>query len=498
MKATVAHVQKRIVVKKNSYKGIDSYDIDNNYPDRVRDIVDNSGMGTTCVNLYHSFLVGDGFENTNFAKAKINRHGLTPDRLLWLLMENEAYFSGFAVHFNYNALFEKSEINFHPISTIRFTNKDSKYFGKYAVYKDWGCRTIEDNWVNYIDKYDPRPEIIEKQVEAAGGFNYYKGQILYVSNRDLLYPKAIYDAVLEDMQTDSKTKTFKYRNVSNNFHASQIIVTSKTENPDNAGEKSNEGRGRRDREVNSTVQAIQDFVGEETAGSVMLLEKESPDQEFDIKKVDIQNVDQLYEWSENSTRDNIRQSFLIPPPLLMNQAAKIGNTQELIDSNAVFNDTTKKKRTFVEEVFREIFTNFKDNVNPEDNYYIMPTPPIKKDNSESNKQVLEIIKDATLSPEQKKDILVLLHEMPEEDAEKLTRVLEDKSKEGGVERDPTQLFNGIQTTSMIGVVDAYKANRLTADEAKAILRISFRLNDEELNQVIGNATTNNSTTDSGL
>lgn len=67
---------------------------------------------------------------------------------------------------------------------------------------------------------------------------------------------------------------------------------------------------------------------------------------------------------------------------------------------------------------------------------------------------------------------------------------------GGVERDPTQLFNGIQTTSMIGVVDAFKAGRLSNDEAKAILRISFRLNEDELNQVIGNGTNNNQGTDS--
>lgn len=422
MKATLSHTEKRIVVKKNGFNGIDSYDLDNNYPQRVRDIADNSGMATTCIKLYHSFLYGKGFQNVEFAKAKINRHRLTPDKLLLLNSENYSYNGGFAVHVNYNALYEKSEVNFHPFQTIRFTNQDSKQYGKYAVYKDWGERNIDANKVNYINKYNPDPNIISNEVDAAGGFNYYKGQIYYVSNRLLQYAKAVYDAVLEDMQSDSKTKGFKYRAITNNFHASHILKTTKGESPD--GDKDiieSGGRRRRDREQNAMVDSLEKFQGNDDAMNIMHVELETPDQLFDLVKVDQQQADGLYQYTESSVRDNIRQSFLIPSILLMQQPGRLGATQEFIDATNYYNLITESERLLFEEVYREVFSNFKDKINKEEDYFIIPKSSIKKNDSQRNQQIMDILKDVSLSPEQKREILVLMHEVPEEDAEKLTK-----------------------------------------------------------------------------
>lgn len=498
MKATLSEIEPRIVVKTYNYTGIDSYDTDNNYPQRVKDIADNSGMGTSCIGLYKSFLYGKGFQNTDFAKAIINRHKLTPDKLLNICLEDMAYYEGFALHVNYNALFEVSEVNYQPLDQVRFTNKDSKEFGKYAIYRDWGCRNIDDKWVNYIDKYNPDPNIISNQVDKAGGFNSYKGQIFYVSNRLLKYPKASYDAVLEDMQTDSQSKTYKYRNVKTGFLASHMIITNKSED---TGPDENEDRGyskRRNRESNQFDDTIKSFQGADNAGKIIRIEKETPDQLFDIQKIEQQNGDRQFEFTEGSTRDNIRQAFLIPSILLMQQPGRLGTTTEFIDGTNYYNSVTEPKRLVVEQVFREVFSNFKETINADDNYFIAPKSPMKKNDPTNNTQIMNVLKDVSMSPEQKRDILVVLHEMPQEDADKLTSSLAVKDDPGGVERDPTQLFNGIQTTSMIAVVDAVKTGKLEPDEAKAILRISFRLNEEELNQVIGNGTNNNQRTDSGV
>lgn len=422
MKATVSKIDKRITVVANKVPGIDSYDIDNNYPVRVRDIADNSGMGSSCLDIYKSFLYGNGFEEVEFAKAPINRRGLTPDQLLNLNIDDFAYTGGFAIHVNYNALYEKSEINYHPVSTIRFTNKDSKHFGKYAVYKDWGIRNIDEKFISFIDTYDPRPEVVSKQVEAAGGFNYYKGQILYVSNRYLQYPKAIYDAVLEDMQTDSKSKTYKYRNVTNNFLASHMLVTTKTEGNDPEGEQANNGvPRRRARETNALVDTLTDFQGGENAGQIMHVEKETPDQLFELVKIDQQNGDRTFEFTEGSVQDNIRKRFIMPSILLQQQAQGIGETNEFINAHNYYNRITKNPRLMLEEAYRKVFENFKDPINTESNYYIIPLESMKKNDAQKNKDIMEVLKDQTLSPEQKEAILIKLYEVPEEDAKELTK-----------------------------------------------------------------------------
>lgn len=478
MKSTLSRTEPRITVRK--IDGIDGYDIDNNYPKRVRDIVDNSGMGSTCLEMYIDHINGQGFENTDFAKAPINRDGLTPDELLGLICNDIGYIGGFCVHVNYNANFQFSEINYQCVDYLRFVNdRDKAHYGMYASYQDWCQRSIDKNKIIFIDKFNPDPNIIMKQVENVGGWNNYKGQILYFSNRLYQYPKAVYDAVLEDMQTDSKTKTFKQRNVTNSFLASHILFTDKFE--------STESDGRRNSEVDNFINNLRDFQGSEEAMKIMHVEKDTPDQTFELQKVEQQNGDTLFQQTENSVQNAIRKRFKIPSILLQEQASRLGATQEFIDATRYYNKITKKERLIIENVFRKLFSNFHEQINADDNYYILPQDPLERDDVERKNQIVQIVKDPTLTDFQKIEILVSLYGVPNEDAVKyINSGQENGGADKGSERDPNQLFNGIQTTSMITVVDAFKAGRLTSDEAKAILRISFRLNEEELNQVIGN------------
>ena len=60
-------------------------------------------------------------------------------------------------------------------------------FTKIALHPDWGRRNLlSRRWrredIDFIDLYNPDPEVIEQQVTAAGGWENYKGQIFYYSN----------------------------------------------------------------------------------------------------------------------------------------------------------------------------------------------------------------------------------------------------------------------------------------------------------------------------
>lgn len=416
MKATVTkYTEPRLSIPKRSYRGVVPYDIDNNYPLRVRDIVQNSGMGKTCVGKYRKFIFGEGFSDPNFANTIINKARLTPNKLLNKLSENFAYHGGFAIHVNWNPLFQISEINFQPFLHVRKTSEDNEeYPNMYAVCKWWHLRNIKAGDIVYIDRFCEDPEIIQEQVDKAGGWDKYNGQIFYYSTEGDEYPLSIFDAVLEDMQTDSQTKIFKFRNVTSNFMASHVIITDKTE----SGEAETDVPTHENiQKESSIVQQLQEFQGAEDAMKVIVIEKDTPEQSFDIKKLDIQNVDNLFQWTENSTRDNIRQAFMIPSILLQTTPGKLGASTEFIDATNYYNLITNDERLKISEAMELLHSYFSSYVEGQCKYDIVPKSGIE--NSEDRKSIMLLLNSVVLTIPQKIGALVELFGLDLEQATKI-------------------------------------------------------------------------------
>lgn len=468
MKATISESKKRITVKPRTQEGVLGYDIDNNYPNRVKDIVSGSGMGKSCVRLYKKFIYGKGFQNTEFAKAKINRKGLTPDKLLLKLADNLAYWAGFSVHVNYNMLYEISEINFQPFSHVRFNEPDHKtHPDMFAVYCDWSEKNIKKDKIVHINKYNPDHEVIQREVEKAGGWEYYKGQILYFSEEGNEYPLASYDAVLEDMQTDDQTKLYKFRNITTNFMASHAIITSKIQSDDpEADEKS------------ALQESLEQYQGAENANKLILIEKESEEQTFEIQKIEQQSGDKMHEWTETSTRNNIRQAFLIPPVLLMELEGRLGGTSdEMIDATNSYNSTTEDERLVIEETMRELFGRFMFKVNQDENYSIIVRSSIAKADPQKKKDMTEVVKDTALTVEQKIHILVYSYEVAEEDALKMVKPSDQ------IQSNQT-LAEKLQVGGTQSLISILTDPLLLPPMKRGTLKVLFGLTDEQINELI--------------
>jgi len=188
------------------------------------------------------------------------------------------------------------------------------------------------------------------QVEACGGWANYKGQILYATIEGLEYPLAPSDAVLEDMQTDAKAKIFKYRNITTNFMASHLIEVD--EFVDGEDSDSNEQR-------EAFMETLSLFQGTEDSMKLMLIEKRNGGTPIELKKVDIQDVDKLYEYTESSVRDNIISHFQIPYELLKDTSKGLGG-DVIGNAYKYYNSITKEYRIFVEEILTEIAKNYKE------------------------------------------------------------------------------------------------------------------------------------------
>lgn len=365
MKATATQVYKRISNTPNKTEGILNYDEDNAYPQRIKDIVNNSGVASACVGMKTRFLMGGGFTDKEFYKQKVNRKGVTVDKLLRKVCTNLSLLPFVGFQINYNGLFQKTEINYVPFDHIRlpdWENPNKDHPGMISLYDDWQRikrNSIDRKKIDYINFYNPDPIVIQEEVDKAGGWGKYKGQVfLYSPNGLEEYPLAAFDSVLEDMQTDSKTKSFKFRNITTNFMASHILITDKIEGDETVREEFIEG--------------LEQFQGADDSLRILHLEKTSESSTIDLKKIDIQNVERLYEYTEKSIRDNIILNFLIPQILLIPTPGKLGASAEINDATAYYNGITYHERLIIEEIFTELFKNFATPINVSGDFTIIP------------------------------------------------------------------------------------------------------------------------------
>ena len=432
MKATL-FTKRRIEVRENRVDGILNFDIDNAYPNRVIDIINNSVTGVACVKLFSKFIKGQGFKDQKFYKTVVNRKGLTNDKFLRKLSDSWSKLGYVAIHINFNALFEAVEFTPIPSQFIRLSTTENKDHPNQVVnYDNWDRRKnsrIKKEDFQYFNHFDINPEFILAQVEAAGGWQNYKGQVWIVSQEGAEYVLAPCDSVLEDMQTEGHAKIFKYRNITTNFLASHFLITDKKENtgiertaelsdvPDDAGlarrKESRETSAQQEAFINSIV----DFQGADDSLKVCVIEKDSPDQTFELKKVDIQDIEDLYQFTESSVRDNIIRCFLQPPILVaVLVSGKLGSAKEMKEATDYYNSITQDDRIVFEEIFTKLFSIWHDkNVNPSGDYSIIEVE------AKSEKQLTEIQKtlDSNASPEEKRERLMILFNFSEEEARKM-------------------------------------------------------------------------------
>jgi len=375
---TNTRIDPRITYRENKTEGILNYDADNAYPQRIMVFIDSSGQATRCVNLLSKFLIGGGFKDQAFWKALVNNEGLTNDRFVRYLAPDKSRFSGFAIHVNWNANYKIDNLHYVPFEHCRLSIPDDvEYSGKIAVYHDWArwksSRVFKDK-IKWVDIFNPDPAVIQAQVDAAKGWANYKGQILYYScesyGMSLCYPKSPLDPVIEDVDSDSQAKIFKNRNLRNNFTATHI------------GKYKGSFATDQEREL-FAKSLILDNQGAENAAKIILLELGGQEDSFELQPMTTANLEKLYQYTEESVRDNIRRVMLIPAILLSDLIpGKLGTSQEIQDAVQYYNAVTNDDRREIEEVMAELFSYWKDpGINPTNDYSIIPLSTFMIDGS---------------------------------------------------------------------------------------------------------------------
>jgi hypothetical protein len=409
-------------VERNTYitsKRIKGYGSNNDYPQKVLEIINSSGTGRTCMDIYVKFVEGAGFTDEILGSTVINSGGERADSLLRKFAKDLKNFNGFACLVKYDGMGMPSEYFSVPFEHCRFeilaTGRTYKYTGKIAVHPDWTNQTgivfnLAD--VKFIDHFDPKSVI--EQMTATGGPENYLGQIFYFTvDGDFEYPISPFDPVITDMLTEESCSTVKHRNAKYNFLPSGILVR-KGIKPRTLADGSIDTHDRYNQEQEESRQAINRMQGDENALKLWTVDIDSDEEKPEFIPFTITNLDKEYDYTEKSVQQNVASMFLIPPVLrgiAATNALGGGFGSDIIKNAYDFmNSVTGNERQMIETAFRDLFENY---ITKFEDFSIKP---IVYESGEENlskiiggtatTDLINLMIDPTLSPEQKIQTLI--------------------------------------------------------------------------------------------
>jgi hypothetical protein len=337
-------------------------DIDNAYPDRMDRLINNSVTAKSAAAIMVQYLLGSGYgetaDNAIINKAQNLKLVDFADDVADDLVKQRGVF----IHINYNALYQIADCSVLPFEWCRIGKKDSNdYAGKVAVCKEWLKPKRTD--IELIDVYNPRKKVIDAQVEKAGGWEHYKGQVLYITmDTKLIYPLSRIDSVAEDCDSEAQASVYKNRLLRKGFFGNTLVVTRPL-----VGEGLQPGSHalqEAESEREAFQKAIKDSLGAENTGGVLCLEMDFAGEKLEdailIKQIESRIDDKLFEYTETSVRENILVAFNNLPSGLIkaNDKALFGNSGEAMrEMKRTYWENTTKERNLLTAILNRLLKN---------------------------------------------------------------------------------------------------------------------------------------------
>lgn len=361
-------------VERNIYlttKRIKAYGQNNDYPQKVLEIINASGTGKTCMDVYVKFVEGGGFEDQVFAQTIINGRKERVASLLRKFSKDLKNFNGFACLVKYDGLGLPVEYYNIPFEHCRLEiDSDKNYTGRIAVHSDWtninGKKVSQDD-IKYINPFNPE-NVIEEIKEVGSPLNYL-GQVAYfTSDGDIEYPISPFDPVITDMLTEESVSTVKHRNAKYNFLPAGILVRKgiKPKTLDNGEIDYTDPFTRQQVESANMIKKMQ---GDENTSKIWVVDVDADEEKPDFIDFTAKNFDKQYELTETSVQENIGKMFMIPPILRGVDVGAGFGSELVVQAYNFMNSVTSNERKMLEIAFRDLFTYYPVQFT---NYRILP------------------------------------------------------------------------------------------------------------------------------
>lgn len=404
--------QKRIGSRDDKTYGIQIYDYDNMYAQRVRNAKDSSGTATACAKLFSKHTRGRGFKNKNLEQLIVNEYGQTLGDIHKLICDDRSLFLGYAIHVSYNPLLQPISIKHVPFETIRLSTADEK--GNVLTVKlhpDWGRESgkpFKKEQIVEVDLYTDDVDTIYEQIERAGGYDMWNGHVLYFSEQGKnVYPPAVFDPVLEDVLTDAGIKMWKFRGISTDFMASYFWLLN--------------GEFATDAERNDYVTALNSYQGVDNSHKVIVVENPLPDAKPEVVKIEKQDNDKVYELTETTVRENIIRLYGQPLALhAIKVQGQLGLSKEWEEAKINYDERTADERENIANAFKPILNLWAfGNPAPDGDYTVIPLTGLQEQKKVTPigqtlevgklQSVQAVITDPNMRPEQKVNFLVAIY-----------------------------------------------------------------------------------------
>jgi hypothetical protein len=399
----------RITQRENRTYGIVNYDEDNAYPQRIYSLTNTAPTARTCVDTYSRFIGGAGFADLTFYQAIANSEGQTMDKLLALSKKDLARFRGFALHVNMNAEAQITDIFHVPFEHVRMASESRKNESgfDYATYSDWSREkrnNIRTDLISWFHAFDLSKQAIAAQVESVGGWDKYKGQLLYVSLDEHSYPLASIDAVMESLFAEIQSDIRTTANLQNNFSAKNIMV--------------HKGKFADDEARSEFENGLTEFIGPDGA-DIIVVDVENDEEVPELIPITSNADDKLFEYTDTKIMNKVIRNFLIPKILLsVTDGSGFFNQEQVRDATMYYNMVTVEERLLIEAVFKKIGQAFHQSINPSGDYSVIPIE-FKLSKADPPESLIQLLNNQYIGDASKRNILTVLYGVAEEDALKI-------------------------------------------------------------------------------
>jgi len=305
---------------------------ENNYSEKIENLIEHSINSSSTSNLFKRFLIGQGDPELTEKKANKDQNF---NELIEDIAEEYKDHRGFYVLVKYNALGQRKQFKSLPFTSVRIKDVDS--LGNPTMF------VISSNWQEYLDEYkeekdaaskyqyhvfNPNIEVVKEQIKKAGDVKKYKGQIFYFngSKRKYRYPLAFIHSVMNDADSDFRIQLHRNKRIRGGFLNKKIIITppempSYLNFPDDQLDPATLAEKREWSKKDNIASQLKDFLGAENNEGFLHLCMEFEQDDIDklIKVIDVESVseDGIFEKNEKTIKDNIRAAYFNPPPILL-------------------------------------------------------------------------------------------------------------------------------------------------------------------------------------
>lgn len=363
-------------ISKGKRKNVYTNGIDDNYPERIELLINNSVTGKMAYNKMSSFIVGKGFVDKRLNNKILNKKkDLTGYDILLMVAKSLVKQKAACVHVNYNGLLEPDYIDVLPYKNCRKEKEDDlDNLGKIYYSNKWGSSSFSFNsksekskWFYPFsrDKNVIQSQFIKEKIffdeNKDNNVNDFRGQVYFLNlEPENVYPLAFIDPAYNDADSEYHSSIYRNNSIKNGFTDKQIIV----------------GRSGTKEEDEELEDSIVSMLGPD--GSNIALIKSDRSIEDLAKEIHVLNLGSNIKSDRFKYFDEVNESKIlhcfenIPKALVLgNDTSLLGDGgKKLAELKLNYSQDLSYIRKNIEQMFSKIF--------PNENWEIEPL--IKEDN----------------------------------------------------------------------------------------------------------------------